>query len=103
MIYCFLFPRYRHLLVLDFSHSVPTLPPENLQHFMVDPRMRDVVPNGGLVANANNGIPAPRNILNRNAMAVLLESFLPWVHYGDANGAAEDGDNQLDGQGDERQ
>ncbi|EXC13627.1 hypothetical protein L484_019584 [Morus notabilis] len=96
---------YRHLLVLDFSHSVPTLPPENLQHFMVDPRMRDVVPNEGLVANANNGIPAPRNIANRNAIAVLLESLLPWVHYGDANGAAEDGDNQLDGhgQGDERQ
>ena len=82
------------MLVSDFSHSVPTLPPENLQHFMVDPRMREAMPNEGEVANANVGIHAPRNVANRNALAVLLESMLPWVHYGGVDHTAEDGDNQ---------
>lgn len=99
MICCFLFDRYSHLLVADFSHSVPTLPPENLQHFLVDPRMREVVHNDGHAANANAGIPAPRNVANRNALAVLFESILPWVHYDDANGAALDEDNQLNEHG----
>ncbi|KAL5572264.1 hypothetical protein UlMin_021861 [Ulmus minor] len=94
---------YRHLLVSDFSQSVPTMPPENLQHLMVDPRMRDPVHNEAHAANVaipNEGIPAPRNVANRNAIAVLLESMLPWVHYGDGNGAAEeDGDDILNGHG----
>ena len=70
---------------------------------MVDPRMRDPVHNEAHAANVaipNEGIPAPRNIANRNAIAVLLESMLPWVHYGDGNGAAEeDGDDILNGHG----
>ncbi|PON49431.1 Transcription factor [Parasponia andersonii] len=94
---------YRHLLVLDFSHSVPTLPPENLQHFIVDPRMREVVHNDGNAANANEGIHAPRNVTNRNALAVLFESMLPWVHYEDVNGAIEDEDHQLNGHGQENE
>ncbi|XP_062091241.1 uncharacterized protein LOC133797377 [Humulus lupulus] len=91
---------YRHLLVSDFSHSTPTLPPENLQPFMVDPRMMEGMHNEGHAANAIEGLHAPpRNVANRNALAVLFESMLPWVHYGDVNGAGEDGDNQMNGHG----
>ncbi|CAH9110642.1 unnamed protein product [Cuscuta epithymum] len=66
---------YSHLLVSDFSDSVPTLPPDNLQNFMVDPRM---VNNVGEEA-ANRPV---RDLSNRNALAVLFESMLPWVDYG---------------------
>ncbi|KAG5231582.1 transcription factor [Salix suchowensis] len=73
---------YSHLLVSDFSDIVPTLPPENLQNFMVDPRMREPEQNGGQIANPLDGVPAPRDVANRNALAVLFESMLPWVNYG---------------------
>ncbi|CAH9103737.1 unnamed protein product [Cuscuta europaea] len=66
---------YSHLLVSDFSDLVPTLPPDNLQNFMVDPRM---VNNVGEEA-ANRPV---RDLSNRNALAVLFESMLPWVDYG---------------------
>ncbi|CAL5331837.1 unnamed protein product [Camellia sinensis] len=81
---------YSHLLVSDFSDSVPTMPPDNLQNFLVDPRMREV-PNGDQVANPPHGGGAPRNIANRNALAVLFESMLPWVDYGVGDGVGEDG------------
>lgn len=84
------------MLVSDFSYLVPTAPPENLQNFIVDPRMRGVVHNDDQVANPNEGIQVPRNVVNRNALAVLFESMLPWVHYGDGEGAAHE-ENQLNG------
>ncbi|KAF3439762.1 hypothetical protein FNV43_RR18040 [Rhamnella rubrinervis] len=87
---------YRHLLISDFSYLVPTAPPENLQNFIFDPRMRGIVHNDDQVANPNEGIQAPRNVVNRNALAVLFESMLPWVHYGDGEGAVHE-DNQLNG------
>lgn len=69
---------------------------------MVDPRMGEVMHNEGHAANANEGLHAPRNVANRNALAVLFESMLPWVHYGDVNGAGEDEDNHNGhGQGNE--
>lgn len=80
---------YGHLMVSDFSDSVPSMPPENLQNFVVDPRMRGLVENEDQVAQPGNG-HAPREVANRNALAVLFESMLPWVHYGDGDGG--DGD-----------
>ncbi|KAJ8898719.1 hypothetical protein K2173_004867 [Erythroxylum novogranatense] len=80
---------YAHLLVSDFSDVVPTLPPENLQNFMVDPRLREQ--NGELIINPQNGGPL-RDVANRNALAVLFESMLPWVNYGDReDGGANEG------------
>ncbi|KDP28379.1 hypothetical protein JCGZ_14150 [Jatropha curcas] len=89
---------YSHLLVLDFSDTVPTLPPENLQNFMVDPRMRDAEQNGGQIANPLDvGDIAPRGVANRNALAVLFESMLPWVHYGAREDGGANEENQADG------
>ncbi|KAL8151360.1 hypothetical protein V2J09_021168 [Rumex salicifolius] len=76
---------YRHLLVSDFSDAVATMPPENLQDFMIDPRIQE------MVANQNqNPIPdgqpqgrAARDLVNRSPLAVLFESVLPWAYYGD--------------------
>lgn len=76
--------RYHHLQVSDFSDSVPTMPPDNLQHFIVDARMREV--NNDQVVNLPVGVRAPRDLSNRNALAVLLESILPWVDYGRGDG-----------------
>ncbi|KAI3824696.1 hypothetical protein L1987_06165 [Smallanthus sonchifolius] len=78
---------YSHLMVSDFSDSTPTIPPENLQDFMVDPRLAEMHNNAnqenvggpGGVARAP---PPPREVANRNALAVLFESMLPWVNYG---------------------
>ncbi|KAI4355340.1 hypothetical protein L6164_004121 [Bauhinia variegata] len=88
---------YGHLLVSDFSDSVASIPPENLQHFMGGPRMRDVIQNENQMANPQNG-HAPRDIANRSPLAVLFESMLPWVSYGDVEYGDPDGD-QLDEQG----
>lgn len=75
---------------------MPTIPPENLQNFMVDPRMmREGIQNEIQDANPPGNGHAPRDVANRNAIAVLFESLLPWVHYGD--GDEVDEDNQPNG------
>jgi hypothetical protein len=86
----FLIARYGHLLVSDFSDSVPSIPPENLQDFMVDPRIRGLAQNEDQVANPLGNGHTPRDVANRNALAVLFESMLPWVHYGDEDGGEAD-------------
>lgn len=70
---------YGHLLVSDFSDAVATMPPENLQNFMmIDPRMMEHQNPG-----ANEQVRAPpRDLTNRSPLAVLFESLLPWVDYG---------------------
>ncbi|KAJ9171622.1 hypothetical protein P3X46_014960 [Hevea brasiliensis] len=88
---------YSHLLVSDFSDTVPTLPPENLQNFMVDPRLREAEQNGGQIANLPAGGPAPRDVANRHALAVLFESMLPWVHYGAGEDVGANVENQVNG------
>lgn len=94
--------RYAHLAVQDFSDTVPTLPPDNLQNFMAD--MREARQMGGQVADGHNGdnVPAPREVANRNMVAVLLESMLPWVNYGNAedglDGGVGDQDNRHEGE-----
>lgn len=80
---------YDHLLVSDFSDSVQTMPPDNLQNFMLDPRAMQM-PNADQVVNPPGVARAPREVANRNALAVLLESILPWNHYG-TSGGGEDG------------
>lgn len=71
---------YHHLRVSDFSDSVPTMAPEDLQHFMIDPRMREE----NNIQVMNLPIDA-RDLSNRNPLAVLLESMLPWIDYGLGN------------------
>lgn len=84
---------YAHLLVSDFSDTVATMPPENLQNFMmIDPRMMMEHQNPG----AHEHVRAPpRDLTNRSPLAVLFESLLPWVDYG--AGEAPN-DEQPDGQ-----
>ncbi|KAL3506412.1 hypothetical protein ACH5RR_031794 [Cinchona calisaya] len=83
---------YRHLLLSDFSDSVPTMPPDNLQNFMVDPRMGELQ-NGEQVMERHVGVRAPRDLANRNALAVLLESILPWTDYGQGDGENHQNDH----------
>ncbi|KAJ7963383.1 transcription factor 25 [Quillaja saponaria] len=89
---------YGHLMVSDFSDSVTSIPPENLQNFMGDPRMREVVQNHNQVAHPHENGHAPRDVANRSALAVLFESMLPWVSYGDEEDGGVD-DDQLNGLG----
>ncbi|KAJ6686316.1 NULP1-RELATED [Salix purpurea] len=88
---------YGHLLVSDFSDTVPTLPPENLQNFMVDPGMREAEQNGGQIAYPLDGGPAPHDVANRNALAVLFESMLPLVDYGGRGDEGGNEGNQVNG------
>ncbi|KAG2290498.1 hypothetical protein Bca52824_050102 [Brassica carinata] len=86
---------YSHLSIHDFSDTVPTLPPDNLQNFVAaDPRM-----GGDQVAAGGGGQQAPppvRDVANRNPLAVFLESMLPWVNLGEGD---DDGDHQPDNNG----
>ncbi|KAL5719290.1 hypothetical protein ACHQM5_012090 [Ranunculus cassubicifolius] len=85
---------YSHLLVSDFSGVVPTLPPEEMRNLMVDPHMAQVMGNGEHVA-ANPeevAVRVPRDVTNRNPLAVFLESLLPWNDFGGALG----GDHNID-------
>ncbi|CAN1855510.1 Transcription factor 25 [Linum perenne] len=84
---------YDYLMVSDFNDIVATLPPENLQDFMVDPRNGQ---NGEqLVNQVVDGLPAPRDVANRNAIAVLIESILPWAYYGDAEHGDVDNEDHV--------
>nr|GEW96755.1 hypothetical protein [Tanacetum cinerariifolium] len=89
---------YSHLMVSDFSDSTPTMPPENLQNFMIDPRLVDLHNAGGADNQENGGggvaRPPPREVANRNALAVLFESILPWVDYGAREEDHENGQQQ---------
>ncbi|XP_077212025.1 transcription factor-like protein [Tasmannia lanceolata] len=82
---------YSHLLVSDFSDSVPTVPPDELQHLIVDQRLAQAMQNGGGVANPE-GIHVPHEVHGRNPLLALLDRILPMVD------EIADGDhNQPDG------
>lgn len=83
---------YSHLLVSDFSDTVPTMPPEMLQNFMVDPRLEAQIHEQQV--NPPQVAREPHDIANRNPLAVLFESMLPWVDYG-----GRDGDDDVDNMG----
>lgn len=92
--------QYAHLLVQDFSDAVSSLPPDNLQNFVVDARMGEAMHNAIHAGNPHDGgrAPPPRDVANRNPLAVLFESMLPWVNYGDGgDGIAPDEDYQING------
>ncbi|BAT98212.1 hypothetical protein VIGAN_09185100 [Vigna angularis var. angularis] len=75
---------YGHLLVSDFSDSLSSIPRENLQQFMGVPRMmEDGMQDENQFANLPGNGHVPRGVANRNALAVLFESMLPWVTYED--------------------
>ncbi|KAL8201526.1 hypothetical protein R6Q57_012865 [Mikania cordata] len=76
---------YSHLMVSDFSDSTPTIPPEILQDYMIDPRLVDNNNNANQ-ENAGDVVRAPREVANRNPLTVLFESILPWVDYGTREG-----------------
>ncbi|XP_057454967.1 uncharacterized protein LOC130746373 [Lotus japonicus] len=85
---------YGHLLVSDFSDSVSSIPPENLQQFMGVPGMREAMQDENQFANLpGNGHAPPREVANRNALAVLFESMLPWVTYEDMEDDGPDDDH----------
>ncbi|KAE8700962.1 UNC93-like protein 1-like isoform X1 [Hibiscus syriacus] len=88
----------KKLVTKDFSDTVQTLPPDNLQNFMVD--MRDGAHIGGQVGNPHAGghVPELRDVANRNPLAVLFESLLPWVNYGGPEDGIVD-ENQVNEQG----
>ncbi|XP_073315779.1 uncharacterized protein [Primulina huaijiensis] len=73
---------YSHLLISDFSDATPTMPPDNLQDFIVDQR---AVGNDQQLPNIHED-RVFRDVADRNALAVLFESFLPWVNYGTEDG-----------------
>ncbi|KAI3914854.1 hypothetical protein MKX01_018023 [Papaver californicum] len=106
---------YSHLLVSDFSDSVPQLPPEELRNLMQDPHMAHGMPNVAHIppeelqnfledphmaqAVIQHMDPAvileavahvPRDVHNRHPVVVLLESILPWMDYGAAHGDNQD-------------
>lgn len=92
---------YSHLMISDFSDSTPTIPPENLQNFMIDPRLVEMHNAGGGGGDNQENFAAVarghREVANRNALAVLFESMLPWVDYGprddQENGMAQDNED----------
>lgn len=73
---------YSHLLVSDFSDTVPSLPPEELQQFMVGPQMVHEMPVDDVGAEPERA-RVPHDVAGRNPAVVFLESLLPWIDYGD--------------------
>lgn len=88
---------YSHLMVSDFSDTIPSIPPEELRHFMVGPQMAH-----GMMQDGNReAIPerdrAPREVAGRNAAIVFLESLLPWIDHGhDRNGELDGHDQNIE-------
>ncbi|KAI7740975.1 hypothetical protein M8C21_006886 [Ambrosia artemisiifolia] len=77
---------YSHLMVSDFSDSTPTIPPENLQNFMVDPRLLEMHNNDANLNQESGGGVVRLEVADQNALAALFESILPWVDYGTGEG-----------------
>ncbi|KAJ6833738.1 transcription factor 25 [Iris pallida] len=84
---------YSHLLVSDFSDTVPSLPPEELQQFMVGPQMVHEMPADDIGA-APERARMLRDVAGRNPAVVFLESILPWIDYED-NGDDHPDDHDL--------
>lgn len=83
-------------MVSDFSDSLSSIPRENLQQFMGVPRMMEGMQDENQFANLPGNGHAPRGVANRNALAVLFESMLPWVTYEDGVDGGPDDDQHDD-------
>lgn len=58
------------------------------------PGMREAMQDENQFANLpGNGHAPPREVANRNALAVLFESMLPWVTYEDMEDDGPDDDH----------
>lgn len=89
--------RYSYLMVSDFSDVIPSLPPEEIRHFMVGPQPVHEIPDADRGAVPEIG-HAPRLDLRRNAAIAFLESILPWADYGvNRNRGPDDHDQNVDG------
>jgi hypothetical protein len=83
--------------VSNFSDSVTAIPPEHLQQFMGIPRAGgEAMLDENQFANQHGNGHPPRGVANRNALAVLFESMLPWVTY-------EEGGHDVNQPGDDEQ
>lgn len=71
---------YTHLSIADFSDSVPTIPPEEMRHMMVDRPGIDVDPDA--LAGQHHQQGHPGNLENGNPVLMFLQSLLPWMDYG---------------------
>lgn len=88
---------YSYLMVSDFSDVIPSLPPEEIRHFMVGPQPVREMPDADRGAVPEIG-HAPRLDLRRNAAIAFLESILPWADYGvNRNRGPDDHDQNVDG------
>ncbi|WOK96482.1 hypothetical protein Cni_G05189 [Canna indica] len=88
---------YSNLMVSDFSDVIPSLPPEEIRHFMVGPQLVHEIPDANREAIPERAL-APREVVGRNAAVVFIESLLPWMNYGvDRNRGLDDHDQNFDG------
>ncbi|CAL9761343.1 unnamed protein product [Musa acuminata subsp. burmannicoides] len=88
---------YSYLMVSDFSDVIPSLPPEEIRHFMVGPQPVREMPDADRGAVPEIG-HAARLDLPRNAAIAFLESILPWADYGvNRNRGPDDHDQNVDG------
>lgn len=69
---------YSHLSIADFSDSVPTIPPEEIRHMMVDRPGIDVEPDA--LGGQHHQQGRPGNL--ENAVLMFIQSLFPWVNYG---------------------
>ncbi|XP_020088170.1 transcription factor 25 [Ananas comosus] len=73
---------YSHLMVSEFSDTIPSLPPEELRQIMVGPQVVHEM-QGVVREEIHEAAHAPpREVAGRNAAIIFLESLLPWVDYG---------------------
>lgn len=85
---------YSHLLVSDFSDSIPTIPPEELRQFMVGPHLHEIHPDIEGDVNPERA-HVPREVAGRNAAVMFFESLLPWAYYGERQDLDEDHDPNI--------
>lgn len=84
-------------MVSDFSDVIPSIPPEEIRHLMVDPQLVHEVQDSDREAFAERP-RVPREVAGRNSALVFLESLLPWADYGvDVNRGPDDHDQNVDG------
>ncbi|KAK8914077.1 hypothetical protein KSP39_PZI023746 [Platanthera zijinensis] len=85
---------YSHLLVSDFSDSIPTIPPEELRHFMVRPHLHEIRPD--VEGDVNPEIAhVPREVTGGNAAVMFFESLMPWFNFVENQGLDEDHDPNI--------
>ncbi|XP_068665327.1 uncharacterized protein [Aristolochia californica] len=99
---------YSHLLVSDFSDSVPTLPPDELRNMMVDPRIVEAMQDPRIAEAIRNGggevllVPEEEeghlpDLRNRNPLMLLLEGLVVPLANLREGGDAHDANDRVNG------